>query len=321
MQILHYAGDRVIELPLDALAGALARPDGAVWVDMTGPTADDQRVLAEVFRFHHLAIEDTLKQAQRPKLEEYEGYFFMTLHAVRPPGQRGTGVTFQEIDLFYGARYVVTSHPHPVAALDEARTRLAKAGAEQRTHTDYVLYAIVDSAVDTYFPVIDRLDTTLDRLEDHLFQRPSPKTLDQLFHVKRSLLHLRRSAAPLRDMFNVLTRHDSGLIRPQTVVYFRDVYDHLLRITDLVDTHRDLLTGAMEIYLTVISNRLNEVVKVLTVVTALLGAGAVITGFYGMNFERTFPPFAWRGGALAAVLLILATWTAAFMVFRRLRWL
>jgi magnesium transporter len=175
--------------------------------------------------------------------------------------------------------------------------------------------------VDSYFPVIDRLDTTLDRLEDHLFVRPSPRTLDQLFHVKRNLLQLRRAATPLRDMFNVLTRRDVGLVRPETLVYYRDVYDHLLRITDLVDTHRDLLTGAMEIYLTIISNRLNEVVKVLTVITALLGAGGVITGFYGMNFQHTVPPFTWRYGALAALLLILATWTTALILFRRLRWL
>jgi len=321
MQILHYVGDREIELSPEGLADALARPDGVIWVDMTGPTAEDQRVLVEVFKFHPLAIEDTLKQSQRPKLEEYEGYFFMTLHAVRPPVQRRMTVALEEIDLFYGARYVVTSHSHHVAALDEARTRLSKAGPGLRDHAAYVLYTIVDSAVATYFPIIDHLDATLDRLEDHLFLRPSPKTLDQLFHVKRNLLQLRRAATPLRDMFNVLTRRDTGLIRPQTLVYYRDVYDHLLRITDLIDTHRDLLTGAMEIYLTVISNRLNEVVKVLTVITALLGAGAVITGFYGMNFERTFPPFQWRYGALAAVLLVLATWATALVIFRRLRWL
>jgi magnesium transporter len=321
MQILHYVGERVEELPPEALADALAGQDGALWVDITGPTSDDQRVLAEVFRFHPLAIEDTLKQAQRPKLEEYEGYFFMTLHAVRPPAQRSTSVSLQEIDLFGAPHYVVTVHPHPVPALDEARVRLGKAAGSQRAYADYVLYTIVDSAVDTYFPIIDRLDASLDRLEDHLFLRPTPRALDQLFHIKRSLLYLRRVSTPLRDIFNVLTRHDSGFVRPQTLVYYRDVYDHLLRITDLVDTHRDLLTGAMEIYLTVTSNRLNEVVKVLTVVTALLGAGAVITGFYGMNFERTFPPFEWRYGALAAVLLVLATWTAALIVFRRLRWL
>lgn len=321
MQILHYVGDRVIELPPEALADALARQEGALWVDMTGPTADDQRVLAEVFRFHPLAIEDTLKQAQRPKLEEYDGYFFMSLHAVRPPGQRGISVTLQEIDLFGASRYVVTVHPHPVPALEEARARLGKAAGSQRAYADHILYTIVDSAVDTYFPIIDRLDASLDRLEDHLFRRPTPRALEQLLHIKRALLHLRRVGTPLRDMFNVLTRHDSGLIRPQTLVYYRDVYDHLLRITDLIDTHRDLLTGAMEIYLTVISNRLNEVMKVLTVVTALLGAGAVITGFYGMNFQRTWPPFEWHNGALAVLVVVLASWVAALAVFRRLRWL
>lgn len=320
MQILHYIDDRVVDLDPQALPDALARGDGVLWVDMEGPTPDDQRILAEVFRFHPLAIEDTLKQAQRAKLEEYDGYYFMTLHAVRP-AQRGTRIGLQEIDLFYGRSYVVTAHPQPLPAIDEARARLARAGPGQRDHPDYVLYTIVDSAVDTYFPVIDRLDATLDRLEDHLFARPTPRTLDQLFHVKRNLLHLRRAATPLRDIFNVLTRRDTGMIRPQTLVYYRDIYDHLLRITDLVDTHRDLLTGAMEIYLSAISNRLNEIVKVLTVITALLGVGSVITGFYGMNFEHTVPPFGWRYGALTALLLILTTWTAALILFRRLRWL
>lgn len=321
MQILHYIGDRVIDLPPEALADAVALQEGALWVDMTGPTAEDQHVLADVFKFHPLAIEDTLKQAQRPKLEEYDGYFFMTFHAVRPPAQRGMSVSLQEIDLFGAPRCVVTVHAHPVPALEEARSRLGKAAGSQRVHADYVLYTIVDSAVDTYFPIIDRLDASLDRLEDHLFLRPSPRALDQLFHIKRSLLYLRRVSTPLRDIFNVLTRHDSGLVRPQTLVYYRDVYDHLLRITDLVDTHRDLLTGAMEIYLTVISNRLNEVMKVLTIVTALLGVGAVITGFFGMNFQRTWPPLEWQYGALAVLLVIFASWVTALAVFRRLHWL
>jgi len=126
MQILHYVGDRVSELPPEALADVLARQEGALWVDMTGPTAEDQRVLAEVFKFHPLAIEDTLKQAQRPKLEEYDGYFFMSLHAVASPGQRGISVTLQEIDLFGASRYVVTVHPHPVPALEETRVNLER---------------------------------------------------------------------------------------------------------------------------------------------------------------------------------------------------
>lgn len=321
MNAIHYVDDRIVEVPADALPDVLARGEGALWVDLAGPTPEDQRLLAEVFKFHPLAIEDTVKQSQRPKLEEYEGYFFMTLHAVRAPASRGTSVALQEVDLFYGRNYVVTSHAHPVPALDEARERLGRVGGDQRPHGDYVLYTVVDSVVDSYFPIIDRLDGAMDRLEDQLFQKPTPRALDQLFHIKRSLLVMRRVATPLRDIFNILMRRDTGLVRPQTLVYYRDVYDHLLRITDLIDTHRDLLTGAMEIYLTVISNRLNEVMKVLTVITAILGAGAVITGVYGMNFERTFPPFDWRYGALAVVLFIVAVAGAGLLIFRRLRWL
>lgn len=321
MKVVRYTADAVTEDPVTPLPDLLAQPDGVVWVDLMGPSEDDVRILREVFHFHPLAIEDTTKQAQRPKLEEYEGYFFMTLHAMRPPGRERQPVALQEIDLFFAPRYVVTVHPHAVPALDEARTRLAKAGPTQHAHTDFILYSIVDSAVDTYFPVIDRIDQSLDRVEDQIFRHPSRQALDHLLSLKRSLLQMRRVEAPLRDIFNTLTRRDLALVRPETLAYYRDVYDHLLRITDMIDTHRDLLTGAMELYLINISNRLNEIMKVLTVVAALLGAGGLITSFYGMNFERTFPPFEWRYGALAAMLFIVAVGGVAMLIFRRLRWL
>lgn len=321
MKIVLYDAERIAEDPPEPLAHLLTKTDGALWVDFAGPTEDDLRVLREVFNFHPLAIEDTKKQAQRPKLEEYEGYFFMTLHAMRPPVRERQAVGLQEIDLFFAPRYVVTVHPSPVPALDEARQRLGRAAPALRAHTDFILYTIVDTAVDTYFPVIDRIDATLDRVEEQLFRHPRTQTLDHLFTLKRSLLQMRRVAAPLRDIFNTLTRRDLALVRPETLAYFRDVYDHLLRITDLIDTHRDLLTGATEIYLSVISNRLNEVMKILTVVTALLGAGAVVTGFFGMNFARTFPPFAWPYGALAVLLFMLLAAGVMLTLFRRLRWL
>jgi magnesium transporter len=321
MKIIWYTPDRIMEDPPEALPDLLARSDGAVWVDMTGPSDEDVRVMREIFHFHPLAIEDTMKQAQRPKLEEYEGYFFMTLHAMRPPGQQRQPVGLQEIDLFFTPRYVVTVHPRAVAALEEARARLAKAPPALCAHTDFTLYTIVDVAVDTYFPVIDRIDQGLDRTEDEIFKRPTQQALDHLFTLKRSLLQMRRVAAPLRDIFNSLTRRDLALVRPETLVYFRDVYDHLLRITDMIDTHRDLLTGAVEIYLSSISNRLNEVMKVLTVITAIFAPLAVITGFYGMNFERTFPPFEWKYGIIPVSIVMVAVVAGMFYVFRRRGWL
>ncbi len=383
MKITHYLADRAEDDSPVPLAQLLAQDEGALWVDMTGPTDDDLRTLREVFHFHPLAIEDTTKQRQRPKLEEYEGYFFLTMHAVHPSRQTsgqplrhssgqagrdrttglvpdqpassvgaprkgsppvgtglapnhpasstraphrvsapdGTGLAWSEIDIFFGPRYVVTVHPEAVPALDEARARLTHAHPQLRTSADYVLYAIVDTAVDSYFPVIDRLDASLERLEDQLFREPTARTLDHIFALKRTLLQMRRVAAPLRDLLNGLTRRDLPLVRPQTVVYFRDVFDHLLRITDMIDTHRDLITGALDIYLSVISNRLNEVMRVLTVITAVFASLAVISGIYGMNFQQAYPPFDWPYG-FAAVLLGMGGITAVMLaLFRRQGWL
>lgn len=321
MKITRYLPDSIEDNPTEPLPQLLAREDGALWVDMTGPTEDDLRVLREIFHFHPLAIEDTLKQRQRPKLEEYEGYFFLTIHAAQAGRERDARLAWDEIDIFFGPRYVVTVHPHPAPAVEEARARLGHALPALRMGADYLLYTVVDTAVDTCFPVIDRIDAALERLEDQLFRKPTARTLDHIFALKRTLLQMRRVAAPLRDLLNGLTRRDEPMIRPQTLVYFRDVFDHLLRITDMIDTHRDLIAGALDIYLSVISNRLNEVMKVLTVVTAVFASLAVITGVYGMNFQRAYPPFDWPHG-FAAVLLGMAGVTAAMLaLFRRQGWL
>jgi len=321
MKIIYYAGEQMVEDPPEPVGELLTRAEGILWVDITGPGEDDLRLMREVFTFHPLAIEDTQKQAQRPKLEEYAGYFFLTLHALRPPGGHRQAVALQEIDVFFSPRFVVTVHPQDSPVVEEARTRLAKTAPALRSHADYVLYTIADTVVDTYFPVIDRIDQALDRAEDQLMRHPSPQALDHLLTLKRSLVHMRRVSSPLRDIFGTLMHRDPALVRPETLVYYRDVYDHLLRITDMIDTHRDLLTGAVEIYMSVISNRLNEVVKVLTVITALSGALAVITGFYGMNFERTYPAFAAPGGALAVLVFMAIVAGGMVFAFRRLRWL
>jgi magnesium transporter len=343
VRITRYLADRVDDDPPLPLEQLLTQADGALWVDMSGPAADDVRVLRDTFTFHPLAIEDTMRQRQRPKLDAYEGHVFITMHAVHardrdahlapdqpagPPGASrkrsapaATGLGLDEIDIFLGPRYVVTIHPRPVPALEEARSRLAHAPPQLRSQADYILYTIMDTAVDTYFPVIDQLDATISRLEDQLFRRPSPRTLDHLFALKRTLLQVRRVAAPLRDLLNGLTRRDLTLIQPHTVVYFRDIYDHLLRVTDMVDTHRDLISGALDIYLSLTSNRLNEVVKVLTVITAVFASLTVITGVYGMNFERAFPPFDWRHGFLAVLVGMFVVAVVMLAAFRKQGWL
>jgi magnesium transporter len=321
VKLTRYASGEISEDSPSALRDLLAKKEGGLWLDMPAPTDQDLRVLRDVFMFHPLAIEDASKQRQRPKIEEYEGYLFMTAHAVHGAPKRGFDVTFDEIDIFFGPGYVVTTHRGVVPALEEARARLSRAPAQLRDSSDYTLYTILDAVVDSYFPVIDALDEALARIEDRLFEQPSAPALSKLFALKRSLLQMRRVAAPMRDFFNVLTRRDLPFVSSQTVVYMRDVYDHLLRITELIDTHRDLLSGALDIYLSVVSNRLNEVVRRLTIITSIFALLAVITGIYGMNFSRAFPPFEWQYGFPFTIGLMLLLVGILMLLFRRLRWL
>jgi magnesium transporter len=319
--VIVLRGSEIVADPSEPLESLRGRSGQIVWVDVPNPSAGTMAHLARVFALHPLAVEDALKRRQRPKAEEYEHVLFITTHAAHARGPHGHGVALDEIDLFYGRDFVITAHGGEVAALVEARRRLAQAPPELRQSEGYVLYAILDAVVDSYFPVLDALDDYVERLEDTLFKKPTPHTLDRLFAAKRSLLQLRRVAAPQRDIMNLLMRHDAALISAPLRAYFRDIYDHLLRITEQIDTHRDLLAGALDIYLSIISNRLNEVMKVLTVITAVFASLAVISGIYGMNFQRAYPPFDWRHGFVAALGIMAASVTVMLAIFRRLRWL
>ncbi len=319
MQVTVYREDGIVTDPGESLPGLLAREEGAVWVALERARADDLKVLTDVFHFHPLAIEDAQKTGQRAKIEPYENTLFMTLHAVRH--DHGTQMTLDEVDIFFTARAVVTVSSGDVRSLDEARGRLVGAPARLRRSPDFVLYTILDAVVDSYFPILDRIDEHIERLEDQVFRHPTSKTLGTLFRTKRALLSARRHVVPLRDTLNVLMRRETGLITEAVILYLRDIYDHVLRITDQIDTHRDLLAGALEIYLTLISNRLNEVVKVLTVITAIFALLTVITGIYGMNFARPFPSFDWPYGFWMIMGLMLALVVGMLALFRRAGWI
>ena len=319
MDIIRITADQIEEHPDTALSELLAAGDGVVWVDMTGPTDADIAVLRDVFHFHPLAIEDATKGEQRPKVDEYESYVFLTVHAARSPIHDGD-LVLDEVDIFAGQGYVVTVHPEPMTILADARGRLARSPGTLRPFADFVLYTVVDACVDSYFPIIDDLDDMLDGIEDRLLAAPTPETLNQLFVSKQSLAHLRRVAAPLRDLFNTLTRRDLAFLRPQVQAYFLDVYDHLLRITDMIDTQRDLLAGAMDIYLSSVNNRLNENVQRLTVITAALALAAVVTGLSGMNFDRLIPDIHWPYGFVFALGMIAVLWAIMLYGFKRLGW-
>lgn len=321
MHVIALRGAEVVANPAESLE-SLVRGDGQVlWIDLPDPTPETMNRIAGLFHLHPLAVEDALHRQQRPKAEEYEASLFITTHAARPAGEQGEDIALDEIDIFYGPGFLITSHAGTPPVVEEARRRVLLAPHELRRSRGYLLYVLLDVVVDTYFPMLDSLDGYIEDLEDTLFANPNTQTLDRLFAAKRTLLHLRRVASPQRDMMNLLMRHDTRLIDEPLRAYFRDIYDHLLHITEQIDTHRDLLAGALDIYLSTVSNRLNEVVKVLTVITSVFASLAVISGIYGMNFERPFPPFDWPYGFWAAIGLMATSVTVMLVLFRRMRWL
>ncbi|MFN7941141.1 MAG: magnesium/cobalt transporter CorA [Thermoanaerobaculia bacterium] len=312
MRIQVYDARGVRSGKREELAGLLADPDLFLWVDVEGPSDADADLLLEVFRFHPLAVEDTRNQRQRPKVEEYDDHLFVILNPVECPAGE---VVFRELDLFLGKNFAVTVHPAAEPAIDEAERRLNRF-EKGKPSAGQLVWALADTVVDGYFPVLDAIDERLAELEDRLLAKPRPAALEELFGLKRSLLELRRVVAPQRDMINVLSRPDYDLVESKEMRYrMRDVYDHLLRVTDMVDTFRDLLTSAVDLYMSAVSNHLNRVVHRLTVVTVIFGSFAVITGFYGMNFALTWPPFDARWGVPAALVLMVGSALALWRIF------
>ncbi|MBI3997841.1 MAG: magnesium transporter CorA family protein, partial [Armatimonadetes bacterium] len=248
VRVMVLRGSDVIADPPEPLEALKGRDGQVLWVDVPRPVQETMAQLSQIFGLHPLAVEDALKRRQRPKAEEYDHVLFITIHAARSRSGHGHRVVLDEIDLFFGQGYLITVHAGEGPVLEEARRRLVQAPPDLRIADGYLLYIILDTVVDSYFPVLDALDEYVEKLEDTLFKKPTSRTLDRLFEAKRALLHLRRVAAPTRDMMTLLLRHETRLIAAPLRAYFRDVYDHLLRITEQIDTHRDLLAGALDIY-------------------------------------------------------------------------
>lgn len=318
MKITAFSNHGRQEISEAELAPTLASDVRVVWVDMTGPAEADLRVLREVFKFHPLAIEDTINHQQRPKIEEYDTYLFGILNPMIPGHDE---IAFRELDVFIGRNFLVTVHPAEEPVIVEAERRINHTGSLPLICTGYLLYVLIDAVVDAYFPILDELGEEIDELGDQVVTRPEQKQLNRLFDLKHTLNHIWRVVGPQRDMFNVLTRRDLEYIDQDTLAhYLRDVYDHLLRITDTVNTYRDTLTSIVDLYMSAISNRLNQIVNRLTLITIMTGAFSVIVGFYGMNFQFTWPPLAHESGVLVVLMLMAALGSGLIMIFRRLGW-
>jgi magnesium transporter len=248
------------------------------------PLATVEPPLRDTFGFHALAIDDALREVHVPKIDDWGDYIYAVVHGVMFD-PKSLALTTRELDVFLGRNYLVTHHRQSVDAVERVWRHVCAEHRELEYGPDYLLYLLLDTLTADYMPTIDALDDTLDALETAVFSRLTSQTLGTIFAVKRAALHLRRIINPQREVLNKLARDSYNVIDPKDRVFFRDVYDHLVRLVDLNETLRDLTSGALDTYMSVTSNRINEVMKVLTVISALFMPISFVTGFFGMNFQ------------------------------------
>jgi magnesium transporter len=293
--------------------------ESGFWLDIEGPDQSDYDLLENVFKFHPLTIEDIQHQDQRPKVDEYSDYNFAVLFVAE---WAGDDVAMREHHLFIGPHYLITVHNETSAQLKALQERIHKSPELTRGKPAFLTYMVIDSLVDASFPVMDKLDDEVDALEDEITEKATEQQLTRIYHLKHAVTELRRFLGAQRDVFQALITHGVHLQQQDMTLYYRDVYDHIVRQYETVDSLRDLLTGAMDVYLSTVSNRLNQTTKALTVIASLFLPLSFLTGFYGMNFayltqvlETPYATFA-VGVATMLVAVGIQLW-----LFKRRGWL
>ena len=296
----------------------LDKPEAVLWLDVEAPDQDDVALLRDEFHLHPLAIEDAVRSHERPKVESYNNYYLIIFYAV-DWAPDAAEITLRSLSLFIGSNYVISVHRGPVREVRDTLERWQR-GNTQLSRVGSLIHALLDGVVDNYFPVMDHVADHTEELEDVIFSRFNQSAIQAIFSLKKNLLRMRHVVAPERDVMNTLLRREIPVFGDQDMAYLQDVYDHVVRVTDSVDTYRDLLGSAVESYLSLQSNRLNEIVKVLTIASIVLMSNSVIAGIYGMNFVH-MPELAWRYGYPWALGLMAVISLGLVGLFRRLRWI
>ncbi len=260
----------------------LLKRDEYFWLDLTAAGEAEVAELKDVFGFHPLALEDTLKRSQRPKLDDFGEYMFLVYYGAEE-AEHGE-VEMVEVHAFLSGGYIVTTHSRRCSALEEVRQRLE---AQAPRSEQFVVYRVLDALTDTFFPVLDHLDDRIERLDGEIFERATPRQLEEISALRRQLVELRRIVTPQRDLLarGIDDILDIPGLESDSRNYFRDVYDHSIRISDQIDSYRDLLSGSRDAYLSVVSNRLNQITKQLTVMATIFLPLSFVVGFFGQNFK------------------------------------
>jgi magnesium transporter len=323
LSVIKYDGANFQEKAVDSVEEAFSLRDksSVMWLNIDGvhqPEIIEQ--VGKSFGLHPLVAEDIASTGQRPKMEEFDDYIFVVLRMLRFDGEENETKT-EQISMILGPDFVVSFQEREGDVFDTIRERLrSNKGRIRKLGADYLAYALIDAIVDNYFMILEKLGEAIEDIEDRLVTNPTSETLQTIHDLKREMIFLRKSVWPLREVINRMERSESPLINKSTFVYLRDVYDHTIQIMDAVDTFRDMLSGMLDIYLSSVSNRMNEVMKVLTVIATIFIPLTFVAGIYGMNFKY-MPELdqAWSYPAILILMLVVALVMVVY--FRRKKWI
>ena len=326
ISIVGYGPSEIVEkrnVPLEEVL-QLRNRFRCLWIDVHG-LKDVQIIerLGTEFALHPLALEDVVASRQRAKVEEYPHNLFLVARMINPGGSLDT----EQFSVFIGHGFVVSFQATAGDCFDHVRERLRKDHTRIRnSEADYLAYALLDAVIDAYFPALDMISAKFEELEDAVINRPDTEFVSSLHHMKHDLLTFRREIWPHRDMISTLIRQESGLITDQTDLFLRDCYDHVVQLVEMVETYREIASGLLDLYLSSLSNRMNEIMKVLTIIATIFIPLSFITGLYGMNFDRSvsrwnMPELGWVYGYPFALVLMVVISVGLLFYFWRKGWM
>jgi magnesium transporter len=293
------------------------------WMNVNGISqVNALEKVGECYNIHPLVLEDILDIQQRPKVEDYEAYLYIVLKAMRPVTEdMGSEIKSEQVSLILGSHYVISFHEGNGDLFAPIRERLLwDKGRIRKMGADYLAYSIIDLIVDNYFVELETFSDKVEALEDEVVVKPSPKTLQKVHRFKNDMIILRKSLWPFREIIARLERRESPLISENLSIYLRDIYDHTMIALETVDTYRDILSGMLDIYLSSISNRLNEIMKVLTIIATIFMPLTFVTSLYGMNFKN-MPELYWQFGYYVVLGVIVVVAGSMLLYFRKKHWI
>jgi magnesium transporter len=308
------------QIDIEQIKNFLKDREGLIWIDIEDVTDKDAELLSNVFGFHPLAVEDCIsKDIHTPKIDDFEDYLFITVHGINYHIESEV-VETTELALFVGKDYVVTCHDVPMRSVSSMLDRIRKDGRLMRKGADYLAHDLIDALVDNIMPTIEDMDEKNDQLQAEALREPKRETLMSIMQLKRSILALTRVMLPQREIVNRLSRGEYALISEGARIYYRNIYDHLVRIEMLTLSLRDMTESVLSTYLSSVSNRMNEVMKVLTLIATIFIPLTFIAGIYGMNFTN-MPELEWKYGYFIILIVMAVIGISLAVYFRRKRWL